>query len=303
MYSAGTFRGSHFRTARIALSACARQARSLGGFKQNRATRERSVRIEDHLDLRDIRIAVRHARRGRPAVEVALRQPRIERRSHRHRHVRSVVMRQSLRSRGGRLGRRGGRRLALADQLGDRVRVEVARRLGLLRRRLLRPLGRRIEEFWPHGRLNRRLLDGELRRRRRLAVVRAASVQAPAEASPPLWAAAGVSAAGSRLLAAWAEAARRGLRFGRRGRRRLWRGRRLRGRAQICRRRRRRGRGLWRGFGVLFAIGDLIEFAQRNGFNRDRFGSVCELRSRGEAEQEQRQQRPVQRCGACKIRI
>src|ERR1700674_4702252 len=34
MYSAGTLRGSHFRTARIALSACARQARSLGGFKR-----------------------------------------------------------------------------------------------------------------------------------------------------------------------------------------------------------------------------------------------------------------------------
>ena len=34
MYSTGTFRGSHFRTARIALSACARQARSLGGFKR-----------------------------------------------------------------------------------------------------------------------------------------------------------------------------------------------------------------------------------------------------------------------------
>ena len=34
MYSAGTFKGSHFRTARIALSACARHARSLGGFSR-----------------------------------------------------------------------------------------------------------------------------------------------------------------------------------------------------------------------------------------------------------------------------
>src|SRR6202044_1745714 len=60
-----------------------------------------------------------------------------------------------------------------------------------------------------------------------------------------------------------------GLRFRRRGRRGLWRGR-------------RRGRGLGGGFGVLFAVGDLIEFAQRNGFNRDRFGRVRESGGRGD---------------------
>ena len=48
-------------------------------------------------------------------------------------------------------------------------------------------------------------------------------------------------------------------------------GRRLHGGAQI-RGRRGRGRGLRRGFRVLLAVGDLIEFAQRNGFNRNGFG-------------------------------
>ena len=232
MYSAGTFSGIAFpdRAHRaFRMRAPGPVARRI---QENRATRERSVRIEDHLDLRDIRVAVRHARRRRPAIEVALRQPRVERRSHRHRHVRRVVMRQPLRRRGGRLGRRGGRRLALSDQLGDRVRVKIARRLGLLRRRLLRPFGRRVDEFWPHRRLEPALLGWRASAGgRRLRAFRAASAQAPAEASHPLWAAARVSAAGF----GFGGGVGCGLRFGRR-RRRLWRGRRLGGRAQIRRR-------------------------------------------------------------------
>jgi len=38
MYSAGTLRGSHFRTARIALSACARQSPVARRVQENRAT-------------------------------------------------------------------------------------------------------------------------------------------------------------------------------------------------------------------------------------------------------------------------
>ena len=174
--------------------------------------------------------------------------------------------------------------ISLAIEFGSKLRD------GLGFSGLLRPLGRRIDELWPHRRLNRRFLDGGLRRRRRwllgsfgrhrFGVRRRRRIRF-------LWR----RGFRRRVLGFWRRGrGLRGLRFGRRGRRRLWRGR-------------RRGRGLWRGFGVLFAVGDLIEFAQRNGFNRDRFGSVCESRSRGEAEHEQRQQRPVQRCGARKIRI
>ena len=65
-------------------------------IEQHRAPRERAVGVEDHLDFRDVGVAVRHGRRGRPAVEVALRQPRVERGGHRHRHARRVVMRQPL---------------------------------------------------------------------------------------------------------------------------------------------------------------------------------------------------------------
>ena len=94
--------------------------------QENRATRERSVRIEDHLDLRDIRVALRHAWRRRPAIEVALRQPCVERRRHRHRHARSVVVRQSLGVAAARLAWRGVAVLpcpiSLAIEFGSKLR-------------------------------------------------------------------------------------------------------------------------------------------------------------------------------------
>ena len=163
--------------------------------------------------------------------------------------------------------------ISLAIEFGSKLRDG----LGLLRRRLLRPFGRRIDEFWPHGRLNRRFLDGE-----------------PSAGRGGGWGRSGGIGSGSRR--------RRRIRFGRR--RGFWRrssrllaagvggggavsglgggvgagcgGAALRS-AQIRGRGRRRGRGLRRGFGVLFAVGDLIEFAQRNGFNRNRFRSVREF--------------------------
>ena len=58
-----------------------------------------------------------------------------------------------------------------------------------------------------------------------------------------------------------------------------------------------------RGFGVLLAIGDLVEFAHRDSFNRNGFRGVGEFRRGGEAEQEQGEQPPMQRCGAREIRI
>ena len=119
--------------------------------EQNRAPRERPVRIEDHLDLRDIRVAVRHAWRRRPAIEVTLCQPRVERRRHRHRHVRRVVVRQPLGCRKPRLGRGGCRCLALSDELGDRVRVKIVRRLWFLRRRVLRSFRRGSTNFGRTG--------------------------------------------------------------------------------------------------------------------------------------------------------
>ena len=131
--AAGTCSGSHFLTARIALSACARQAGSVGGLmRTGRADSEPSA-LKHHLDLGDVDVALGHGRRRRPAVEVALRQPRVERGGHRDRHARRVVMRQAL----GvapppwRRGRRRRRRLALSDQLGDRVRIVCVRRLRL----------------------------------------------------------------------------------------------------------------------------------------------------------------------------
>ena len=76
---------------------------------------------------------VGHGRRRRPAVEVAFGQPRVERRGHRHRHARRVVMGQALRRRGRRAGSAPSRptRLRLPDELGDRVRIVDLRRLRL----------------------------------------------------------------------------------------------------------------------------------------------------------------------------
>jgi len=95
MYSAGTLRGSNFRTARIAPSpharakAVARRVQEIGRPESDPSG------LKTTLNLRDIRVAIWHARRRRPAGEMLSVSPRIERRRHRHRHVRSVVVRQS----------------------------------------------------------------------------------------------------------------------------------------------------------------------------------------------------------------
>ena len=157
------------------------------------------------------------------------------------------------------------RRPALSDELGDRVRVIIARLLRLLRLRLLRPLGRRVDDLWPLRRQHRRVFERELWRGRRL---------------------------GSRGRRRLGFGRRRRLRLGRRRRLRFRRrrGRRLFGGAEIRRRlRRRRRRRRRRGLRLLLAVGDLVEFAQRDRFNRDRFRTVRESRSRSETEQDQGQ--------------
>ena len=124
-------------------------------IEQDRARRQRTVGVEDHLDLRDVGVALRHGRRRRPAIEVALGQPRVERRGQRNRHARRVVMRQPLRRCGGRLGRGGRRRrrLALSDELGDRARVIIVRWLRLLRRVFVCS-GGVSSDLWPRRRLS-----------------------------------------------------------------------------------------------------------------------------------------------------
>ena len=177
----------------------------------------------------------------------------------------------------------GRRRLVLSDELGDHVRVKIMRRLRLVLRRIFRPFGRRFDDFRPCG----RLLDGDLRLGRRLRPLRRHRLRL-----------------GRRRRFGFGRRRRRGLR------RRsfcFWRGRGLRrrlcGRAQVGWRLGRGGRGLRRGFGVFLAVHDLVEFAQRYRFDRNRFRTVRESRRSREAKQKQRQHRPVERGGARKTRI